>query len=308
MRVLITGGHGLLGTAVAAAAAAATAEHDVHAMTRADLDITNGASVDAAVRRIGPDLIVNCAAYNDVDGAESSPMSALEVNAYGVLTLARAARAAGAVLVHYSSDFVFDGEGSQPYREDDKPNPRSVYAASKLLGEWFAAEAPRHYVLRVESLFGPMAAAGGRRGSLGGIVDRIRAGETVPVFVDRTVSPAFTTDVARATLQLVALGAKPGVYHCVNSGAATWRDVAAEAARLLGAELNAKPLTLESANLKAARPRYCALSPARLADLGIVMPPWTDALARYLRGESGEHAGGERGYAGPDRETRRQSR
>jgi dTDP-4-dehydrorhamnose reductase len=279
MRVLVTGAAGLLGSAVVAELGRVG---DVEAADRSTLDITDAAAVERIVGRVQPDAIVNCAAYNDVDGAETDAVRALSVNALGVLTLARIAGEAGSVLVHYSSDFVFDGETTRPYREEDEPRPRSVYAASKLLGEWFAADAPRRYVLRVESLFGPPA-SGARRGSLGTIVDRIRRGEVAPVFVDRTVSPSFTIDVAAATRRLIESDAPPGLYHCVNEGAASWREVAEEAARLLGAELRIRPLTLETASLKAARPRYCALSPARLASIGIVMPAWKDALARYLR-------------------------
>lgn len=281
MRVLVTGVGGLLGSAIASEfGSTSTLEPARHR----DLDVTDERAVHALVSRFHPDVIINCAAYNDVDGAEDRAEAALAVNAFGVLGLARAAAACGATFVHYSTDFVFDGDTSRPYREEDRPRPRGVYAASKLLGEWLAADAPRHYVLRVESLFGPPAAASARRGSLGTIVDRIRRGEEVPVFVDRTVSPSFTRDVASATRRIVESPAPFGTYHCVNDGAATWREVAEEAARLLGAEPRIRALTLETAGLKAARPRYCALSPAKLASIGISMPSWRDALGRYLNG------------------------
>ncbi|MGH9408198.1 MAG: SDR family oxidoreductase [Vicinamibacterales bacterium] len=283
MRVLVTGASGLLGSTVAREFAS---DAVVESVTHRDLDITDPAAVSSVVDRVSPGVIVNCAAYNDVDAAEGHAPDAMAVNAFGVLALARAARAAGAVFVHYSSDFVFDGEAARPYTEDDRPRPRSVYAATKLLGEWFAAEAPRHYVLRVESLFGPPADAGRRRGSLGTIVDGIRRGDVVPVFVDRTVSPSYTVDVASATRRVIEASLPPGVYHCVNDGAPKWNDVAAEAARLLGLSLQMRELTLESASLPAARPRYCALSPSRLAASGIRMPTWQDALARYLNPSS----------------------
>jgi dTDP-4-dehydrorhamnose reductase len=280
MRVLITGAHGLLGAAIASAFRDCEA---VQPLDRSALDITDPAAVDAAITAARPDLIVNCAAYNDVDGAETHAQHALEVNAFAVLDLARAARAHDAALVHYSSDFIFDGTAERPYAETDPPNPRSVYASSKLLGDWFAADAGRAYVLRVESLFGgPGIRAGARRGSLGGIVDRIMADGEVPVFVDRTVSPSYTPDVAAATRRLIEQQAPPGTYHCVNGGAATWAEIAAESARLLGRPLRIKPLTLDSVPLRAPRPRYCALSNARLRSLGIAMPPWQDALRRYI--------------------------
>jgi dTDP-4-dehydrorhamnose reductase len=281
MRVIVTGAAGLLGSAITAAFRAGG--DDVHAVGHDALDIVDANAVSRLIGQVAPEVIVNCAAYNDVDGAEEDAATALAVNAFGVLALARAARETGAILVHYSTDFVFDGETSRPYTEADEPAPRSVYASSKLLGEWFAADAPRHYVLRVASLFGPAGSTGARRGSLAVIVDRIAAGERVPVFIDRTVSPGFTPDIAVATRRLVASAAGPGLYHCVNDGAASWKAIAEEAARLLGKPLDLQPLTLDTVTLKAPRPRFCALSPARLASMGIVMPSWQDALARYLR-------------------------
>jgi dTDP-4-dehydrorhamnose reductase len=278
MRVLVTGARGLLGAAIARE----FDDTDLHAFAHHDLDVTSPSSVAAAFASARPDVVINCAAYNDVDRAELEPDAALRTNALGVLSLARAAGHADAIFVHYSTDFVFDGESNRPYVEEDAPNPRGVYATSKLVGEWFAADATRAYVLRVESLFGHPGPSGARRGSLGTIVDRILTDAEVPVFVDRTVSPAYTADVARATRALMDASLSPGVYHCVNSGAATWLEVAEEAARLIGRRLKAKPLTLATATLVAPRPRYCALSPARLAAAGIVMPDWKDALARYL--------------------------
>jgi dTDP-4-dehydrorhamnose reductase len=279
MRVLVTGAAGLLGAAIQHEF---QAEYTVLALDRSALDLADEAAVAHAVAAAAPDVIVNCAAYNDVDGAERDPVAALRVNAFGVLALARAAETARATLFHYSSDFVFDGDASEPYGEESRPNPRGVYAASKLLGDWFALEVPHAYVLRVESLFGEPGRAGARRGSLGTIVERIRAGAEVPVFVDRTVSPSYTADIAAATRALLERNAPSGLYHCVNSGAATWADIAHEAARLLDRPLRMVPITLESARLAAPRPRYSALSNARLASAGVPMAHWQDALKRYL--------------------------
>jgi dTDP-4-dehydrorhamnose reductase len=278
MRVLVTGAHGLLGAAIVREFAG----EEIRGLSHQELDIADQPGLDAVVAATRPDVLINCAAYNDVDRAESEPDAALRTNAFGVLALARAAHRVGAILVHYSTDFVFDGESDRPYVEEDTPNPRSVYAVSKLLGEWFVTETPRSYVLRVESLFGQPGSAASRRGSLGSILDRILANEEVPVFVDRTVSPTYTADVARATRAIIERGIPPGLYHCVNAGAASWLEIATEVARLVGRALRPKRLTLATANLKAARPRYCALTSARLATEGIVMPPWQDALSRFL--------------------------
>jgi dTDP-4-dehydrorhamnose reductase len=276
-RVLITGAAGQLARAVARVLGR---DSEVTALTRAALDIADDRAVHDAVAAHRPDIVVNCAAYNDVDAAEIDPVTALEVNAFAVRGLARAA--AGAVLVHYSTDFVFDGTAARPYTEDDRPNPQSVYAASKLLGEWFALETPRAMVLRVESLFGAPAGAEGRKGSLGALVEGIAAGREVAVFVDRTVSPSYVFDVAEATRSLIESGTASGLYHCVNAGACRWDEIATEGARLLDKPARLRPMTLETAALRARRPKYSALASARLQAAGITMPTWQDALARYL--------------------------
>ena len=281
MRVMVTGARGLLGSAITREFSRGC---DVRPLDRAALDITDFDAVARAVGDIRPDLIINCAAFSDVDGAEDNAEKALSVNGLGVLALVRAAERLPCTMVHYSTDFVFDGETTRPYTEQDEPHPRSFYGLSKLLGEWLAREHARACVLRVESLFGEAASGGAPKGSVHGIVSRIRAGEDVPVFVDRTVSPSYTEDIARATRGLFEAGGPPGLYHCVNSGAATWAEVAEEAARLLQKPLRVRQMRLESAKLKAPRPRYCALSNAKLASVGIVMPTWQDALRRYLVG------------------------
>lgn len=277
-RVVVTGAAGQLGSAVVRA----WADAGPIALARADLDITDPTAVRTLVGELRPDLLINCAAFNDVDGAEAAPTAALRVNAFAVRSLARAADACGATFVHYGSDFVFDGEASRPYDETAEPAPRSTYAASKLLGDLFALDSDRAYVLRVESLFGCDASWRGRRGSLDAIVEGIESGREVRVFTDRVVSPSYIADVAAATRFLVERGAAPGLYHCVNSGSGTWAQVAEEAARLLGIPGRFMRMTMAEATLRAARPRYCALDNGKLAAAGFRMPAWQDALARWL--------------------------
>lgn len=284
MRVLVTGAGGRLGRVAARALADG---YDVAAATRRHLDITDEDCVRAAVADLRPGVIVNCAAYNAVDDAEDDAVAALAVNTFGVRSLARAAAAVDAVLVHYGTDFVFDGIASGPYREEDEPNPQSVYGASKLLGEWFAQGA-RHYVLRVESLFGSGVRwpdAGGRRagGSLDRMASALLAGCEVRAFVDRVVSPSHVEDVAAATVALVRASPAFGVYHCVGSGHATWFEVAVALAEELGVEPAVRGVTLDELKLRAPRPRFCALSNRKLAAAGVEMPHWRDALARYAR-------------------------
>lgn len=283
-RVLVVGAAGRLGTAIVEA----FADREVIAHTRASLDISDPAAVQAAVAQAAPAVIVNCAAFNAVDESEERPLDALAINAFAVRTLARAADAAGATLVHYGSDFVFDGNATEPYDEEAVPSPAGTYAVSKLLGDWFALDAARSLVLRVESLFGVLPGWAGRRGSLEAIVEGLQQGRPVPVFTDRVVSPSYVHDIAGATRHLVDSQAPPGLYHCVNSGFATWYEVAEEAARLLGVTPRLQPVTMDQVRLTARRPRFCALANRKLAAAGFPMPTWRDALRRWLaRPESG---------------------
>jgi dTDP-4-dehydrorhamnose reductase len=275
MRILVTGAAGQLGTTIARDY---TGRANVLPVTRKILDIGDGAAVEAFIAREHPDAVINCAAYNDVDGAEDHATDAIRVNALAVRALARGSAAAGAVLVHYSSDFVFDGLADRPYTEDDEPAPQSVYASSKLLGEWFAADCARHYVLRVESLFGGLQ----RRSSVDRIVDAIRQGKPARVFVDRTVTPSYVRDVADATWRLMETAAPSGVYHCVNTGVTTWFELANEIGRQLGVEPDLVPVRVADVPMKARRPQYAALSNDKLARAGVQMPAWQDALRRYL--------------------------
>ena len=275
MKVLVVGARGRLGAAVVQEF---RAQAEVVALGHADIDITDDACVLSRVTAEAPDVVVNCAAYNAVDAAEDDPLTALNVNALGVRALARAAESLDATLVHYSTDFVFDGHTDRPYVESDRPNPQSVYAMSKLLGDWFAADVPRQYVLRVESLFG----TGEIGGSVAMIVARLQAGDEVPVFVDRTVSPTYVVDAAAATRAIIERALPYGLYHCVNSGRCTWWELAEEVARIMARPARLKPITLDSVSLRAPRPAYAALSNQTLASFGVVLPTWSDALRRSL--------------------------
>ena len=276
MRILVTGTHGQLGSTIAEAYASRA---EIIGLVRHQLDFGDSATVERVVASHRPDVVINCAAFNDVDAAEDHPIDAIQVNALAVRALANAANACGARLVHYGTDFVFDGrQGDRPYDETDPPSPMSVYGASKLLGEWFAADVPHHYVLRVESLFG-----GTRRPStIDRIVAAIRAGQPARVFVDRTVTPSFVEDVSEATWRLLEIDPAPGVYHCVNSGVTTWFELGQEIARVLNVDGELVATRVAEMTLRAKRPQYAALSNEKLRRAGIGMPAWQEAIRRYL--------------------------
>jgi len=274
--ILICGARGQLGEAMTAAL---SAHNEVVGLGRADLDLSNASGVAATVAAVCPDVIINCAAYTDVDGAEREPTHALTANAWAVRALARAAIEINAALVHFSTDFVFDGVTDRPYTETDLPNPRSAYAVSKLLGEWFAADVPTHYVLRVESLFGGPKA----RSSVDKILQNLRNGREVRAFADRTVSPSFVEDVVAATSALLEQRSPSGVYHCVNTGWTTWSTLARELAVIAGTpDAQILDVMSDSVGLIAPRPKFAALSNDKLAAAGVTMPTWQSALRRYV--------------------------
>lgn len=251
--------------------------HEVAALTRAALDVTQRIVVLDRLAKLKPEVIVNAAAFG-VDASEDDPRAALAVNAFAVRSLADVARTSNAALVHFSSDYVFDGTATVPYRETDRPNPLSVYGATKLLGEIYAQGAPRWYVIRVESVFG----IPGGKGTVDKMIAEARQGRTITSFYDRKVSPVHVDDVAAATRRLVEKKAASGVYHCVNSGFTTWHELALEIVRLLASPSNVIPASIERSGMRVSRPLFSALSNEKLANAGIDLPSWQAALARAI--------------------------
>ena len=273
-KVLVTGSGGQLGGAICAEFSAEA----LVPLTHAELDLVDHGNLLKVVTAHNPSIIINCAGYNRVDEAENNAEMALAVNAFGVRSLARAATDVGAIFVHYSTDFVFDGVATVPYTEQDEASPRNVYGTSKLIGEWFASDIMGAYILRVESLFGGTPA----RSSIDQITDAVANGREPNVFMDRVVSPSFVHDVARATRSLIDAQAPAGLYHCVNTGHTTWLHLAEEIKRQLRSTTSLRPISVASLSLPAVRPVFCALSNAKLAAAGFEMPSWQDALTRHL--------------------------
>lgn len=277
MKVVVLGAGGQLGAVMATVAR--SAGHDVIAWTRSEADITNARAITAQLTASRPEVIFNCAAWASVDAAEDAPTEALAANATALRTLAAVANNVNATLVHYSTDFVFDGREAGDNTEERAANPRGVYATSKLIGEWFAAESRSHYVLRVESLFGGRAA----KSSVDKILDNLMAGEAVRAFADRTVTPSYVVDVAHASLAAATRRIPDGVYHCVNSGTTNWLELTKELASIASTPTpDIVPVNMADLNMRVSRPLNAAMSNAKLAAAGINMPNWRDALRRYV--------------------------
>ncbi len=273
-RVLLIGGSGRLGTAIRRR----WRDCEIVAPAHDELDVRDAGPLARAVARTRPDVLLNCAAFHDVDRCETEPVPAFETNAIAVAGAARVARDAGAVFVTLSTDYVFDGAAASPYAEDDAPHPLSVYGASKLAGEYLV-EALRAgaFVVRTCGVYGRPESAPIRPG----LVERVLAGGALRVVADSYASPTFAGDLADALRRLVETAAY-GLYHAVNAGPVTWYEFACEAARLARVDAAIEPIAAAERKAPAARPRFSALSNAKLAGLGIPMPSWREGLAAHL--------------------------
>lgn len=273
MRFLVTGAAGMLGTDVVRSAQAAG--HEVVALARAELDVTDAGAVERAFTTHRPEAVVNCAAWTDVDGAEAQEQAASAVNGAGSGHVARGAAQAGALTVHVSSDYVFDGRKSSPYVESDPPAPLSAYGRTKLEGEQAVAAARgRHAIVRSSWLFG-IAGKNFVDTMLGLAAER---GE-VKVVTDQVGCPTWTGHLAPVLVGLAAGGGE-GVFHVAGAGAASWNSLAAEAFRLAGVECRVEPATTEEFSRPATRPAYSVLGTERRD--APRLPPWQEGLAAYL--------------------------
>ena len=251
--------------------------------TRADVDLAKPTGIAAWLDSVRPDIVINCAAYNFVDRAESEPDAAFAVNAWGVRALADACQHRGLFLVHISTDYVFglDDQRTTPYTEADAPGPVSIYALSKLAGEHLVrALCRRHLVIRTCGLFGKHC---GAKGNFVQTMLRLGAqGKTLRVVDDQICTPTSTADLAAATVALCRSGTS-GLIHYTNAGSATWCQFARAIFELSDMRVDLQAITSEQFGAAARRPKYSVLALDRYRSLGLPEPrPWREALADYL--------------------------
>lgn len=271
MRIVITGSGGQLGRALRSELSA----HDIAPLSRKELDIADLDRAREAVRRRAPDLVVNAAAFTDVDGAETAPHAAYEANARGPRNLALATAEARIPLLHVSTDYVFDGAGTRPYHEYDEPRPRSVYGASKLAGETAVrTHNPRHFVVRTSWLYH----ADGK--NFPQTMLSLASREEVRVVSDQYGSPTYAPHLARAIGRLIETESF-GTYHLAGSGQASWYELARTLYELLGIARPVVPVATADFPRPAERPRYAALT--TIQSPRIVLPPWREGLAEFAR-------------------------
>lgn len=276
MRCLVFGGTGMLGRAVVAAARARG--FPALGLSHGQADVTDGERTAWWAAAFRPEVVINCAAFTRVDACETESGRAFAVNAEGARQVAQAAEQCGALLVHLSTDYVFDGTASVPYREDDATAPRSVYAASKLAGEAHALANPRGLVVRTSWLFGP----GGPNfaAAMVGLIERGKL--PLRVVDDQTGRPTYTPFLARAVLDLAALGTR-GIVHYGNREPVSWYAFARQIADLWHGGVEVEPVASRDFPRPAPRPAWSVLDVTRFEELtGRQVEPWIWGLAEYL--------------------------
>lgn len=282
MKILIIGADGQLGTDLCKV----IPKEEQIALTIRDIDITDKEKTFQVVKKHSPDIVINTAAYHNVNQAEVNKEQAFEVNANGVKHVADACREVGATLVHISTDYVFNGEKGEPYVEDDIPDPLSEYGKSKLKGEQYVKDIlDKYYIVRTTGLYGRAGCLG--KGG-GNFVETIYNKDEAMVIDEERLSPTYTLDLVNKINQLIGTE-KYGLYHIVNKGECSWYEFAVEIFRLLGRDttkiirIKAKDFGAQSKEVMAKRPKYSVLKNAKLEALGMDdMRPWQEALKAYL--------------------------
>jgi len=281
MKILLTGANGQLGTdllKICREAGDAVVPVDIE-----ELNICVEEQVTQALAEHKPEVVINTAAYHKVEECEKNSALAFEVNSTAVMKLAQACSKSGAVLVHFSTDYVFGGyPRTTPFEETDRPAPQSVYATSKLAGECLlAANTERYFILRVCGLYGIAGSAGKGGNFVETMLKKAAAGDPIRVVDDQILTPTYTVDLARAVRALLPTE-RFGLYHLTSDGQCSWYEFTRHIFESAGINANLQPCKTADFYSPVKRPAYSVLSKAKYRSLGLSIPPWKDALPRYL--------------------------
>jgi dTDP-4-dehydrorhamnose reductase len=279
-RVLITGGGGQLASELEALLSDSS---DVVALSREQLDVTDQPAVERTFASVRPEIVFNCAAFHNVEVCEREEDRSFEVNARAVKRLAQRCAGDGAVLVHFSTNYVFDGRRDEPYAEYDLPNPRSVYAISKLAGEYAAlAYAQDALVVRTAGLYGLAGSASKGGNFVTRMIARAQEGGRLKVVADQRLSPTYTADLARSVIDAVSRGTS-GLLHLSSTGDCSWHEFTVAIMESAGIEVTVEPARTEPSPDRADRPLNGVLRRPVAHAAGLpALPHWRDGLERYL--------------------------
>ena len=278
MKITIIGSTGQLGTDLMKVL---FGKHEIIGLTHKDLEVTDYNSC-LILKREPPDIIINTAAFHKPDQCEDEPLKAFFVNAVGPRNIAVVSKEIEATVVFISTDYVFDGSKKEPYAEDDVPNPINTYGVSKLAGEFFTKQNPKHYIMRLSSLFG-LAGASGKGGNfVETMITKAKKNEPLNVVNDMWMTPTYTKDAAKVIQEIIEKKLPFGIYHASNQGRCTWFQFAEEIFRLAGLNPTLNPIRTDQQQTKAHRPAFSVLKSTRLSKHGIQTREWKEALADYM--------------------------
>lgn len=273
-KILVFGASGMLGHRVMELLDG----RQVKGLASADCDIADAGAVSAIVKEWAPDVIINCAAYTAVDKAESEPEMADQVNHIGPANIARAAREAGALLIHVSTDYVFDGTATEPYSEDEPTAPLGAYGQTKLEGERaITASGCKHAIVRTQWLYDSRG-----KNFMLTMLRLMGERDAIGVVNDQTGSPTYAMDLAQALVVIAdTYAGQDGIYHYSNAGDCTWYDFTLSIAQLHNAPTRISPIATSQYPTPVRRPHYSALSKSKIAStFGVSVPHWRDGLTR----------------------------
>jgi len=276
MKVLIIGAKGMLGQELARV----FQKEKPLLWDREEIDIANEEEVKQKIGDLNPDLMINAAAYNDVDGAEKNEALARQINGEALRYLASALHANQGILVHFSTDYVFIGDRREGYNELDQPNPQSVYARSKYFGEQeLQANTDRFYLIRLSRLFGqPASSQVGKKSFVDLMVELAKIKKEINVVNEELSSPTYAPDLAKRTKEIIDWKKPFGIYHASNSGSCTWYDFTKEIFTIKNISIKINPVPTSFFPRPAARPKYSILLNTKLP----AMRSWKMALKDYL--------------------------
>ena len=275
MKILVLGANGMLGSEIVRSF---RSFFEVTAFGENEADITDQASIQKKINEVKPEVVINAAAYTDVDGCEKDKDLTIKVNALGVKNIAEACKGTGSKIVHISTDYIFDGTSRRPYKEDDKTNPINFYGESKLRGENYIKEVFENFlIIRSEWLYGS-----GGKNFVNLVTKKARDGEKLKVVNDQVGAPTYTKDLAEAILALLKKDCR-GIYNAANEGNCSWFEVACKIVELLKLKTTVDPILTTESNRIAKRPCYSVLNCNKLKrDTGFVFRTWDEALKDFL--------------------------
>lgn len=279
MKIAIIGANGQLGFDLVRV----FTEHEVFPLTHADIDVTDFKLSEKILKNIQPEAVINCAAYVRVDDAEVFCDEAFAVNALGARNIALICKDMDSILMHISTDYIFDGRKMQPYTEEDVPNPLNVYGNSKLAGEYFVSNTlEKYYLIRSSSLFGVAGASGKGGNFVETMIKKAHNKEEIKVVDDMIISLTYTKDAAELFRNILVKRLPSGIYHVANEGQCSWYEFAQAIFETLGMDAALSPTKTNMLQSKARRPVFSPLVSLKLKKYGLEMERWEEALKRYL--------------------------